>query len=46
MMQKLADADGNAWAEMKVVCTWAEETKKINLSHPVTLPIAGPCQAL
>lgn len=46
MTQKLADANGNAWAETKVVCTWAEETEKINLSHPVTLPITGPCQAL
>lgn len=45
-MQKLADASGNAWAEMKVVYTWAQKTKKVDFSHSVTLPITSSCQAL
>lgn len=38
-MQKLADAKGNACAEMKVVCTREEKKKEIDwdLSHSVTL---------
>lgn len=44
-MQKLAEANGNAWAEMKVVNTWVEKTKKQSFCYTLLLAPAKPFRA-